>query len=91
VIKDEEIGAENKKAHPVGRAGLGAGVSNALLGSHPDTCNLAATRGAVVEMHMMQDWRAHDGEKASGERSDGQLSAENAAIAGQFLPPKIAF
>ena len=62
----EEKGTENEKARPVGRAGLGAGASNSRLGGHPDTCNVAATRGAVVAVHMMEIRRAHDGRRVVG-------------------------
>ena len=37
-----------------------------FLGSHPDTCNVAATRGAVVAVHMMEILRAHDGRRLAG-------------------------
>ncbi len=60
MAEDEEEANSIKKARPQGRAGLGAGVSNALLGSHPDTCDLAAARGAVVEMHVVMVPGAHE-------------------------------
>jgi hypothetical protein len=60
-----EFGAENEKARPIDRAGLGAEVSNALLGGHPYTCDLAAACVAVVEMYVVEVSGAHDGTKAS--------------------------
>jgi hypothetical protein len=36
------------------------------LGGHPDTCNVAATRGAVVAVHMMEIRGAHDGRRLAG-------------------------
>ena len=66
-----------KKARPQGRAGLGAGVSDALLGGQPDTCDLAAARMAVVAMHMVKVPGAHDGEKASRGAHDSQLGRLN--------------
>ena len=68
----EKLVTEIEKARPLGRAGLGAGVSNAPLGGHPDTCDLAATRRAVVAMHMVEDPGAHDCTKVSRARGRSQ-------------------
>jgi hypothetical protein len=73
--------AGKKKARPLGRAGLGAGVSNAPLGGHPYTCDLAAAREAVVEMHMVMSPGAHDEGKASRASGQSQLSAELGRLA----------
>lgn len=73
MLVERWAGDGNKKARPIGRAGLGAVVSNPPLGGHPDTCSLAATRGAVVEMHMVVVPDAHHGTKASRVRHRGQL------------------
>ena len=74
---------ENKKARPQGRAGLGAGVSNAPLGGHPYTCDLAAAREAVVEMHMVMNPGAHDECNASRAGCPSQISVEFGAFVAQ--------
>ena|ERR1039457_3319125 len=68
----EKLVTEIEKARPLGRAGLGAVVSNAPLGGHPDTCDLAATRRAVVAMHMVENPGAHDCTNASRARGRSQ-------------------
>ena len=74
--------AGKKKARPLGRAGLGAGVWNAPLGGHPYTCNLAAARGAVVVMHVVMNALAH-ADKLAGRVALVKFPAEFEGFAAQ--------
>jgi hypothetical protein len=70
--KSKKSAAGTKKARPQGRAALGAGVRDAPSGSHPDTCDLAAAREAVVEMHVVEGRRGHHGKNAIRSRTHSQ-------------------
>ena len=48
-------------------------MSKTLLGGHPDTCDLAAARGAVVEMHVVMVPGAHERMKGSRDGGASQL------------------
>lgn len=66
-------------------------MSNALLGGHPDTCDLAAACVAVVEMHVMEVPGVHDEKKASRGAGIGQLSVEFAWEIEVLVRETIAF